>query len=362
MSYLFQIIVLTLFSINTLAQAPLPHEPSPEILKQISEHNLKQSLIDSSSPQETFSRNAQVRPFAEYEKTGYIFFNDDDFYGYAKEIKETIAKNLPQDVTLVVYTTSTSASYLDEIKQNYSQFIDPTRLIVLNVPRSGSNNFWSRDNLPIPVWTEGSLTLVDAQYYYNFEPDDFIASLFESLITHHKYFYEGGNFMANSRGECLVVNRKRSYPGGFSDTAAIPDAIFKNQYGCNKLTRLKHLKGIGHADEVVKFMSDDIIVTDTPAYAEILKDQGYQVYMLPEALRDYETYANSLLVNDVLFVPSFGEVGDQKAVDVFKSLNLGLKIVSIPTRSLATGGQGGIHCVTMNYPNVPIHQIISNLR
>ena len=165
----------------------------------------------------------------------------------------------------------------------------------------------------------------------------------------------------NSRGECIVVNRKRNYPGGTSDTGAIPDSVFANNYGCKKLLRFKHLKGIGHADEVIKFMSDDIVVTDTPEYVQDLEKAGYTVHLLPEPDRSYETYVNSLIVNDVLYVPVFGEDGDQKAIDVYNNLNLGLKVVTIPTGDLATQGQGGIHCITMNYPQVPLQEVVENL-
>ncbi|MEM7646219.1 MAG: agmatine deiminase family protein [Pseudomonadota bacterium] len=350
------ILTTLFFSLIAQAQDPLPHEPSPERMREISEHNQQQSLFEP-----FFSSRAQkaTRPFAEYEKTGYLFFDDDDYRGYAKEIKRTLAENLPEGVTLVVYSTSRNQNYLAQLKSRYSQYIDDSRLMILQVPRSGSNSFWTRDSLPIPVWNQQDMSLVDARYYYNFEPDQFIANLFSVDLSSHQYFFEGGNFITNSKGDCIVVNRRRSYPGGISDTAAIPDSIFYNQYGCQKLIRFKHLKGIGHSDEVVKFMSDNIIVTDTEEYVKTLEDEGYEVVLLPEPDRRYETYVNSLQVNDVLFVPVFGESHDQKAVQAYEDLDLGLKIVTIPTRLLATRGQGGIHCITMNYPPANIQALVS---
>ncbi len=355
------LLILWMASFNVWAADPLPQGPTPQMLQEISQMNQTQAELDQYSGALENFRSASILPFAEYQDTGYIFFNDDEFRGYATAIKSTIAKNLPQEVTLVVYTTSTNASYVRSIKEKYEAFIAPERLIVLKVPRSGSNNFWTRDNLPLPVWTGDDLTLVDARYYYNFEPDAFLTELFQALSQKHNYFFEGGNFITNARGECIVVNRRRSYPGGTSDTGAIPDSVFTNQYGCKKLTRLRHLKGIGHADEVVKFMTDDIIVTDTHEYVEKLESIGYTVVMLPEPDLNYETYVNSLQVNDTLFVPSFGETGDQRAVEIFESLGLGLKIVTAPTRQLATRGQGGIHCITMNYPPVPLGDIVRSM-
>jgi agmatine/peptidylarginine deiminase len=353
------ILVCLLINGSIVLASPLPQLPSDDVLQKISELNQEQALRDSFR---NFTRRSEnVVPFAEYEETGYVFFNDDDYWGYAREIKQTIASELPANVKLVVYTTSENKSDLRRLEDYYGRFIDPARLLVLQVPRSGSNDFWTRDNLPLPVWTDDQFTLVDARYYYNFEPDAFLKELFQSLSTKHNYFFEGGNFIANSLGDCIVVNRRKRYPGGVSDTGAIPDEIFENHYGCKRLTRLRHLKGIGHADEVVKFMSDNVIVTDTEEYVETLESLGYEVHILPEPRGRFETYVNSLQVNDVLFVPTFGGSTDQEAIEVYEALNTGLKIVPIDTSSLANGGQGGIHCITMNYPPVPMIEMLRAL-
>ena len=349
------ILVSALISQLALANTPLTQAPSPEVLEQLSKHNQQQAVLDSLLPQ--FRGVNLVRPFAEYETTGYVFFNDDNYYGYATDIKRGIARNMPEGVTLVVYTTRTNTGYLNRLRETYGQWVDDSQLLILSVPRSGSNNFWTRDNLPLPVWDDSRFALVDARYYYNFEPDAFLINLYGAIGKKHEYFFEGGNFIANTRGECIVVNRRRSYPGGVSDTAAIPDSVFENYYGCKKLIRFKHLKGIGHSDEVVKFMTDDIVVTDTEEYVDTLEAMGYEVHMLPEPDRRYETYVNSLQVNDTLFVPVFGESGDKRAVEVYRKLGLGLKIVPLNTRDLATRGQGGIHCITMNYPDVPMENL-----
>ncbi len=356
MKLLFVTLATLCFSL-AFAQGPQPHGFSDEQLDAMALQNMSLSQHERSTG--TARAAGDVLPFAEYQETGFVVFSDDDYYGMAAEIKETVARNLPGDTMLLIYTNSSSKAYHTQLFNKYSQFIAAERLKILQVPASGSNNFWTRDNLPLPVWSNSQFSLVDARYYYNFEPDAFFKNLFSVNMTAHKYFYEGGNFMANSQGDCIVVNRKRSYPGGVSDTAAIPDDVFTSLYGCKRLMRLKHLKGIGHADEVVKFVSDNVVFTDTPEYVQQLKNAGYQVAMLPEPDLDYETYINSLQVNDTVFVPTFGESGDQTAINAYKQL--GLKVVPIPTRELATGGQGGIHCITMNYPKAALQTVLSQM-
>jgi len=354
----FKLIYAALFFLawNALAQTPPKHGPSPEQIKKMAIHNQKvarqQALFGP------LVLNPNLKPFYEFDKTGYLLMSDDEFSGMASEMKEIIAQNLPQDVKLIVYTQSTSRYHQQQLQSKYSQYVPQDRLIILEVPQSGSSDFWTRDNTPIPVWDNGAFALVDAKYYYNFEPDSFFSRLFNGTLFAHNYYYEGGNFSTNSRGECLIVNRK----AGLSDTAAIPDEVFKAKYGCKTLTRFQHLKGIGHSDEVVKFMTDDIVVTDTQQYVPILERAGYQVHLLPEPDLDYETYVNALIVNDVLYVPVFGERNDQKALQVYRDLNLGYKIVPINSRDLSTEGLGSIHCITMNYPPVPMNVLLKNLK
>lgn len=353
--------VISLFSFPLFAQQLPVHGPSDEQIEAMAQHNQSVARQERLLGPADY-RNANVKHFYEWDKTGYIVTSDDDFYGMAEDIKTTIAQNLPQDVTLIVYTQSSNKSYHKQLETLYTQYIPKERLKVLQIPTSGANDFWSRDNTPVPVWVDGKFALVDAKYYYNFEPDSFFNKLFGTTMDSHNYFYEGGNMAANGKGDCILINRKKSYPGGVSDTAAIPDDIFKIKYGCTNIIRFKHLKGIGHTDEVVKFMSDTVVVTDTEEYVETLEQAGFTVHLLPEPDLAYETYVNSLQVNDVLFVPIFDEKNDQKAIDIYKSINPSLKIVPINSRDIATQGQGGIHCITMNYPPAALTVVVDAFR
>lgn len=348
--------LLMIFGAEVMAQGLPKHGPSPEQIEMMANHNEKVAKVDVLRGPLGF--NPSLVPFYEFDKTGYLLMSDDDFNGMASDMKRIIAENLPSNAKLIVYTQSTNKSYQQQLHSTYSRYMPKDRLIILEVPRSGFSDFWTRDNTPVPVSQNGQFALVDAKYYYDFEPDAFLSKLFNGTLLAHNYYYEGGNFTANSRGECLVVNRK----AGRSDTAAIPDDVFKAKYGCKTLTRFKYLKGIGHSDEVVKFMSDDIVVTDTAEYVQILERAGYQVHLLPEAEYNYETYVNSLIVNNVLYVPVFGEQNDQRALKVYRDLNLGYKIVPINSRDLSTQGQGSIHCITMNYPAVPMTELLRRFK
>jgi len=338
------------FGLNAFANN-LGVSPRGEALDKVYEYNKNLSLLDPNfSYGENLRSFSDVIAFSEWEDTGYLVFSDEDRYD-SERIKAELAENLPDGVKLVVYTQSSNERYIESLYKYYSSLVSPERVLILRLPWGGQTSLWTRDNTPIAV-SDQSLTpfLVDAKYYYDFEPDASFSQLYGIELLTNPYFFEGGNFVNNSLGDCIVVNRNRRYPFGTSDTAAIPDEVFEANYGCSNLIRLEHIKGIGHADEVVKFLDDTTIVTDTEAYIETLEAEGFDVHLLPEPRTEFGTYVNSLIVNDVIYVPSYEESFDQEAVDTYQNLLPFHDIVQIESSELSSNGQGGIHCITMTYP------------
>ena len=290
-------------------------------------------------------------PVGEYEQAGYLLFSSNyPFSSFAA--KQAMAKYLPEDVTLVVFTYSRDKSHLKQVREDFEDLVPEERLKVIYLPNA-NRGFWARDGVPVPIWrtdkqADELFTVVDARYYHQFEADEEVAAHFSSELTAHDYYYEGGNFMANAKGDCLVVNTNA--------VQKIPDSIFSDHYGCKELYRLPFVKGIGHADESVKFVSDTEVLTDVPKYAEILEEAGFEVTMLPRPQTEMENYTNSLIVNGTVFVPVFGQNNDQEAMDIYEGL--GLKVVPINTSVLSNQGLGSIHCITMTYPPVSFTELL----
>ena len=258
-----------------------------------------------------------------------------------------MARNLPAGVTLVIFTET--GDDVEAIKKEYKGLIEPARLKVVEIEDTG-RGFWARDGLPIPVWSEDkTMELVDARYYHGFEPDDIMGGWFKSPVRKHNYFFEGGNFMTNDEGACVMVNNDRAI--------SIPDSLFTQTYGCKKLIRLPFEKGIGHVDESVRFLTSKIVLTDSASYAQRLRQEGFDARMLPRPKYEYETYVNALLVNGTVFVPVYNERNQQEALDVYRAA--GMNVVPIETSSLSNNGLGSIHCITMTYPKVPFQQLLS---
>lgn len=309
------------------------------------------------------------RPVAEYEDAGYLLFYADTEFNSA-DVKVKLVQNLPTGVTAVIYTDSDDQNELEALYRFYSSkapSVDQVKIITIeNLPiqisykDGGSffsstedvypNGFWSRDTIPVPVIEITNLgaaralsdkfAVVDAKYYHHYEKDQVFADYFNADLLTHNYYFEGGNFMANAKGDCLVINSE--------EVDIIPNSIFSRTYGCSNLIRLPYLKGIGHADESVKFISDDHVLTDDRRYKKILEAKGFTVTMLPRPKRDYETYVNSLLINNVMWVPVFGQTSDKAALDVYSQL--GFKVVAVDSGFLSNVGAGSVHCITMTYP------------
>jgi hypothetical protein len=294
-------------------------------------------------------RNGEtIRPFTDYEQTGIVAFSFEALQD-SLAMKENIATHLPEDVKLLI--TVRDDREAEQAVKKYSQYISIDRILTVNV--GNGTSFWSRDALPYPVirtQADGSeaWSIVDAKYYpsYSFEPDAEIGKKLRVPVAKHDYIHFGGNLIANKKGNCFRIDSDRG--------KGIPFEIFEKLYGCRTLVAFPHRGGIGDIDERIKFLSDEIAVTDTPEYIPTLTQAGFQVTVIPKPSKststsaNYRTYANALLVNGVLFLPIFGSPEDAEAIRIYESLGVTVRPALTPRTSDINSGN--VHCFTMNYP------------
>lgn len=348
MTYFTKGLLVSLCLAVTAQAEPLKKKDlSPEFSRKIQAHQAEVNRLRALSPVLP-AQTPPARPFSEVENAGYLFFSSDTPFN-SSEAKRIMARELPTDVTLVIFTSpyNNKADILNE----YAGLIPADRLKVISLDNAGSG-FWARDGMPIPVWNaKGGMDMVDSRYYHGFEPDQELQPMFNNFVYRNDYYYEGGNFMVNDLGDCFMVDN--------DDASQIPDDVFPTKFGCKRTIRFPFEKGIGHMDESIRFLSSKVVVTDSPTYATTLRNAGFEVLMLPRPDRRYETYVNALLVNGTIFVPVYNETKDQMAIDVYRSA--GLKVVPIETISLSNNGLGSIHCITMSYPKVPFSSLLTAL-
>lgn len=344
LTFAFSFLLWALPSISNLTKGP-----SEDQLAFMEWQNTKSRFLFPSF--HTTKEAPNLRPFVGHEETGYLLMSS-EFRFQSRHVKREIARYLPEDVTLVIYTHRNTQAHFNQVINDFKDVISPERMRVIYL-RDALGGFWARDGVPIPVWiNDEEFSVVDALYYHPFSSSERIAEIFLANLLSHNFYFEGGNFMANRQGQCLVINNRR--------TQAMPDELFRNFYGCQSTTRFPHVAGIGHIDERIKFINDDTVVSDFPSYFQALEDLGLTVKALPRPRNPFENYANALLINGVIYVPIFGQPTDQEAIAVYEGLGLD-KVVPINTRALSNNGRGSIHCITMTYPKVDFEELLKAL-
>lgn len=358
MKFIFGLILFSAFNFSFNAQAAegeTVHGFTAEQSAWMAEQNEVADLQLQAFGGSSADIPGELMPYGEYADQGYLIFNDQVMFN-SFTAKKGFLENLPASITPVIFTQNESPEYIESLRERFGSFMinGQEKLKIMYLSDNG-NSFWARDNVPVPVYSKkngsSTFTVVDAKYYYNFEPDVQVAAYFKAEIWKHKYFYEGGNFVANAIGDCLVVNNER--------VEKMPDSIFSAAYGCKRFLRLPYLRGIGHADESVKFVGDNLVLTDLPEYQKILEAEGFQVIMMPRAKGEYETYLNSVILEDTIFVPVFGNELDAEALAVYR--NLGYKPVPLDSHTLSNRGLGSLHCISMVYPKVEFVDLLKSL-
>lgn len=337
---------ICLFS-HQLSAQELPIQsklPSLEQLERAEKHNAEQSArqpLRSLKPQEQV-----FRPFADHETVGSVFFSVEN-QGESEKVKREILSHLPEDVKIHFYYPTEYADMVKSALDSFSDFFDLTKVKSLSTVRRGSTSFWARDAIPVPVFlADGRVGGVDAKYYHNYEPDKTIGRQLELPILELGYYNEGGNFLADTAGNCLMVNNER--------VQRMSDDLIREYYGCSQIHRFRHISGIGHIDERVKIISDRVVFTDQQEYVSQLERIGYEVKLLPGRQPRYETYANSLMVNGTVILPIFRVEADQKAIRMYE--DEGFKVVPVYVNQLPNSALGSIHCMTMTYPPIANQQ------
>ncbi|OGS50552.1 MAG: hypothetical protein A3J79_06395 [Elusimicrobia bacterium RIFOXYB2_FULL_62_6] len=327
------------------------HGPTPEQAREMLQHNKGLFKTFSKSPGADRPVKVKFRPFADYEKTGFLIMSS-LFTFNSQHAKLEMAKILPPEATLVIFTDTPTQQEKQAILGVYGAVLPAERIKVVTLP-GADGGFWARDGIPVPMFGEGGrLTVIDAAYYHRFEADKEVSQLFNAALEKHKYYFEGGNFQASRNGDCVIVNNDRH--------AQIPDQVFSAYYGCKQLIRLPFVDGIGHVDERVRFINDTTLVTDTPAYKDILTGKGFTVHMLPRPKAAFGTYVNSLIMDGKVVIPVFGESTDAQALAVYEGL--GLKAFGGDSSTLSPKGQGSVHCITMTYPKVPVAELLKSIK
>jgi len=256
-----------------------------------------------------------------------------------------------------------------------------------------SNDTWARDHGGITIFENGKPVVLDFVFNgwglkFPANYDNLITryiqeqyEVFNAEIRHGGLVLEGGGIESDGQGtllttaECLLSPNRNPHL-----SKPEIEAKLKALFGLDRVLWLHHGYLAGddtdsHIDTLARFCDPETI-----AYVQCTdpEDEHYEAlgkmeeelktfrtaagkpYRLvplpmPDACYDDEgtrlpaTYANFLIINGAVLVPTYGVQQDEKALAILEGCFPGREIIGIDCRALILQ-HGSLHCVTMQYP------------
>ena len=265
------------------------------------------------------------------------------------------------------------------------------RLRIFELP---NDDVWARDHGPISVFRDGALLHLDFRFNgwggkFPAERDDALTRRLAELhawsapVESIDFVLEGGGIETDGAGSLLTTERCLLAPtrNPQFDRAGV-EAVLRERLGVERILWLRHgdLLGDdtdGHIDTLARFCNEHTIAyqacydRDDPHYAELAamaqelaalrrpNGEPYELVPLPlpDRIVDDEGrclpagYANFLIVNGAVLVPTYRDPHDAVALDRLRGCFPQREVVAIDCRALIHQ-YGSLHCVTMQIPAV----------
>jgi agmatine deiminase len=259
--------------------------------------------------------------------------------------------------------------------------------------KAPSNDTWARDHGGITIEEDGQFVILDFVFNgwglkFPADKDNLITrhlyniGVFEAGIRHGGIVLEGGALESDGQGTLLTTTECLLSPNRNPHLSKEEiEAYLKKLFGLNRILWLDHGYLAGddtdsHIDTLARFCTVDTIAyvkcTDaSDEHFEALQKMEHELqnfrtmegkpYHLvplpwPDACYDEEghrlpaTYANFLIINGAVLVPTYQVPQDEAALDVFRGIFPNHEIIGIDCRPLILQ-HGSLHCVTMQYPS-----------
>jgi agmatine/peptidylarginine deiminase len=266
---------------------------------------------------------------------------------------------------------------------------DPARLTLAMAP---SNDTWVRDYGPITVLEGDRPLLLDFGFNgwggkFEAQLDDRVparlhaAGVFgDTPLATIEQVLEGGSIDSDGAGTLLTTRRCLMARAGPAASARQVEASLAEHLGAERVLWLEHggLEGDdtdGHVDTLARFCGPATIAYVRCAdprdrhYRELaametelraLRTREGRPYRLvplplpaarrgPDGARLPATYANFLIVNGAVLVPTYDDPADAQALQALAAAFRGRSVVPVPSLPL-TLQHGSLHCATMQVP------------
>lgn len=297
----------------------------------------------------------------------------------------------PQDAVMLVWPQEGMdwEDCLDDARETFSNIRKTIERFqpVIWVDDLDSNDTWSRDIAPITIEEDGKPVLLDFQFngWGGKYPADLDNTLSKRLhetgvfgnteLRPIDFILEGGSIESDGKGTLLtttncLLNKNRN-PDLSKEKL---ESLLNELFGLKQILWLEngHLAGDdtdSHIDTLARLAPNKTILyvsCDDPAdeHFEVFQSlekelqafEGYHLLPLPWPEPKFvgkhrlpATYANYLVINGAVLVPTYNDPADFQALETIGKAFPGREIIGIDCSTLIRQG-GSLHCVTMQFP------------
>jgi agmatine deiminase len=286
----------------------------------------------------------------------------------------------------------------EKLKEKVSEILENAHVSISNVSFiiHKTNRSWMRDSGPIIVKNGTKREALNFNFngwakYKNIQLDKFVpskvANFLDIPLTTVTYkgkpvIVEGGAIDVNGKGTLLTSEECLMHPTiqvrNPNFTKVDYEAVFKEYLGITNVIWLGNgIEGDdthGHIDDLCRFINEDTIVTIVESdvndtnykplqdnlkrlqNAKLENGKSPKIVTLPmpkrldfEGLRLPASYANFLILNNCVLVPTFNDSNDRIALSILADCFLNREIIGISAVDLIWGF-GTLHCLSQQIP------------
>ena len=353
-------VVLLLLFVLTVTLVPAD-TASEEITLPIELTEEERSRLDEigKSHKSTEAPGGEIRNPAEWEPSVGVIIR------YPLGISYSLVAEMSEDlvVTTIVSSSSQEATVRSYYQANNVNMANTDFII------APTNSIWTRDYGPWFIYQDERLRIVDHIYNRPRPDDDVIPQVIGAEWSLPVYGLDlvtaGGNHMSDGLGTSMST--RLVYDENPSLTENEVDSLMLAYLG-NEYTVLDYIEsgGIHHIDCWAKFLDPaTILVKDVPtgssshalldARADFLSQQISAWGRPYEVIRIYcpygTAYTNSIILNDKVLVPIFGDTYDDSALATYEQAMPGYEVIGFYG---SWYDNDAIHCRTMGVPDARV--------
>ena len=279
---------------------------------------------------------------------------------------------------------------IEDVRCQIADEVNMDNVTLVEIP---SNDTWARDHGGITIFEDGKPVVLDFQFNgwglkFAADKDNLITErlhraghLFGELRSCRNFVFEGGSIESDGEGTLLTTSECLLSPNrNATMTREEIEAYLLDALGAKRLLWLDHGYLAGddtdsHIDTLARLCPDNTILyvkceDESDEHYEALRNmeeqlktfrtldgKPYRLIALPMAHPAYEederipaTYANYLVINGAVLVPTYGTDLDAVALAQVQKAFPQHEIVGIDCQALIRQ-HGSLHCVTMQYPS-----------